>query len=309
VPGPKFKPDVDTLLGLAAILLWSTTFALARRLTEQVGPLTTGAAVYLTGGILCAGYLIWKRRSAKRARQLPLRYLLGCGMLFVFYTAALLLAIGLADDRHQVLELGLLNYLWPTLTILLSLALLNKKAGLLLLPGTAAALAGVFLVLTQGGPISWAALLRNVASNPAAYVLALMAAISWALYSNLTRRWADPKSGGGVPFFIVATGLVLLALRLAFREAGSWTPRAAAEAAIMSVATVLGYVCWDIAMRKGDVVFVMACSYLTPLLSTLVSCFYLGIAPDIKLWAGCALIVAGSFASWTSISDRRRDAA
>ena len=35
-----------TLGGLLAILLWSTTFAVARSLREQVGTLTSAAAVY-----------------------------------------------------------------------------------------------------------------------------------------------------------------------------------------------------------------------------------------------------------------------
>ena len=38
--------------GLAAILLWSTTFALARSLSEQVGPWEAGTAVYLLGGAM-----------------------------------------------------------------------------------------------------------------------------------------------------------------------------------------------------------------------------------------------------------------
>ena len=36
--------------GLGAILLWSATFAVARSLSEQIGPLTAGAAAYLIGG-------------------------------------------------------------------------------------------------------------------------------------------------------------------------------------------------------------------------------------------------------------------
>ena len=40
--------------GLAAIVLWSTTIAVARSLSEQTGPLTAGACVYLIGGALCS---------------------------------------------------------------------------------------------------------------------------------------------------------------------------------------------------------------------------------------------------------------
>ena len=36
-----------TLLGILAILFWSTTIAFSRTLSEQLGPLTAGASIYL----------------------------------------------------------------------------------------------------------------------------------------------------------------------------------------------------------------------------------------------------------------------
>ena len=56
-------------------------------------------------------------------------------------------------------------------------------------------------------------------------------------------------------------------------------------------------------MRKGDLPFVAACSYFTPLLSTLVSCTYLQVMPGYELWAGCVVMVIGSLVSWRSLSD------
>jgi drug/metabolite transporter (DMT)-like permease len=54
-------------------------------------------------------------------------------------------------------------------------------------------------------------------------------------------------------------------------------------------------------MREGDVVLVASCSYLTPFLSTVVSCLYLRVLPGRSLWFGCLLIIAGSFWSWRSV--------
>jgi len=54
-------------------------------------------------------------------------------------------------------------------------------------------------------------------------------------------------------------------------------------------------------MRKGDVVLVVSCSYLTPFLATAVGCIYLWVVPGVKLWLGCLLIIGGSFLSWRSI--------
>lgn len=302
----KVHFDRNTLAGLGAILIWSTSIALARSITEQLGPLTGAAAVHLIGGAFCWGQFFY--RSGGRAflfRELPQKFLLGCGSLFVLYMLALYLAVGLAGSRSQVLEVGLINYLWPALTIFFSLFLLKKKAHLALVPGTFLALLGVFLVLTQGHSISFSSLLANVSGNPPAYILALAAALSWALYSNLTRRWAGPRMEGGVELFVSITGFTFLILRLVHPEEGSWTLRAGLEVTFMGMATALGYLLWDMAMRKGDVVFVAACSYFTPLFSTLLICLYLQVTAGMSLWLGCLLIVAGSLLSWLSVSDRK----
>jgi drug/metabolite transporter (DMT)-like permease len=170
--------------GLAAIVLWSTTFAVARRLSEQAGPLTAGACVYLIGGGLYWFWLAKSGTSLRRLGMLSRRYVWGCGSLFVLYTILAYLAIGLAADRQQVLEIGLVNYLWPVATVLLSLVLLNERASVLLVPGTILALAGEFLVITQGAPVSWASIVGHLQANPAPYALAFVAAVSW----HCTRR-------------------------------------------------------------------------------------------------------------------------
>ena len=292
-----------TAAGVGAIVLWSSTFAVARSLSEQVGPLTAGAAVYLIGGAVC---LLRLRLSGKVWVGLlgqPRLYLFGCGSLFVFYTAAIYLAVGLASDRAQLLEIALVNYLWPTLTILLALPLLRKRGGLWLLPGTALAVTGVCLVMTQGDHVSWVSLRDHLWGNPLAYLLALAAAVAWALYSNLARRWAVAGSGGAVEFFLLVAGLVLLGLRLLVTEPTHWGLRPVGEALGLALATALGYILWDVAMRKGNLLLVVALSYFTPLFSTVVSGAYLGVSPTPRLWLGCILLVCGSFLTWRSVSD------
>jgi drug/metabolite transporter (DMT)-like permease len=182
--------------------------------------------------------------------------------------------------------------------------LLNHRASAWLLPGTLLALAGVFLVMTPGAEVTWASFWTHVRGNPAAYALALFAAVTWALYSALARRWSAPEQGGAVDMFLPATGLVLLGLRLLIVEPTAWNGRAVGEAAALGAITALAYALWDVAMRRGNLLFVAVCSYFTPLLSTVVSCVYLKVTPGPRLWLGCLLLVAGSLVTWRSVTER-----
>ena len=104
--------------------------------------------------------------------------------------------------------------------------------------------------------------------------------------------------------FLLATGLVLLALRVVISEPAGWKVRAIGEASALAAATALAYALWDMAMRKGNLSLVAACSYFTPLLSTVVSCTYLKVSPSPKLWIGCLLLVSGSLITWRCVTDR-----
>lgn len=301
-PTPNPHHGLGTLMGLVAILLWSSTVAVARSMTEQIGGLPGAAATYTWAGVILCTPLLFRRGALARMRTLPPRYLLVCGSLFVVNLAVLFIGIGLARNREQVLAVGLLNYLWPAITLLLSIILLPNRADLrLLVPGILLALIGEVLAMTTGSAVSLDALLHNLYANPLPYALGLVSALTWGFYSTLTRRWVGGGSGA-IEVFMLASGLLLIAACVATGQAPTWTPRAAIEVAALGISSALAYSSWDFAMRRGRVPTVAACSYLTPLLSLLISCLYLRIVPTPGVWLGCALLIAGSILSWRSIT-------
>ena len=101
--------------------------------------------------------------------------------------------------------------------------------------------------------------------------------------------------------FLPAAALVLAGVAALSTEPRAWTVRAAAEVLVLGLATWAAYSLWDGAMRRGNVALVAAASYLTPLLSTLVSCAYLAVVPGAQLWLGCGLLAAGSLLSWRAV--------
>jgi len=52
---------------------------------------------------------------------------------------------------------------------------------------------------------------------------------------------------------------------------------------------------------------VVACSYFTLLLATLVSCAYLRVSPSPKLWVGCLLLVSSSLVTWRNAPGTTQD--
>ena len=292
---PPERRGLSTALGLVAIILWSTTFAVSRSLAEKIGFVTAGAAMLIAGGVLGCLYVAIVEGRRAIVFRLPRAYLIGCGLLLCAYMVCLFPAIGLAANRQQTVEVGIINYLWPGLTLVFAIPILGTKVRWSFFVGIAMAAAGAALAALRLGEYSAGTLLENLRTNPLPYGLALVGAVVWALYSVLSRRWAGGAEGGGVPLFTLAAGLVLLALRPAFHETSCWSLQAAGELAFMAVFPVMiAYAFWDRAMRLGNVTLVAASSYLTPLLSTALSALYLGVDLGWNLWLACGLIVAGA---------------
>ena len=292
-----------TAMGFAAVLLWSSSVAFIRSLSEKLGPVSTIVYAYLAAGVVT---MVWAGILAgglSRLSRLPWKYLWGCGALFVAYTTCFCLSVALARDRVQVLEVGLVNYLWPSLTLGLSVPILGYRARWFLLPGMLAATAGMITATSSSGALSLAGFRANVVANGLPYGLALAGAVTWALYSNLARRWGG--EGDGAPFFTLASGLVVLPLRVVFPETPSWDARVVGELVYMAVfVTAFAYVFWDRAMRRGHMVLVAALSYFTPLLSTVVSAVHLGVAPGPRIWGACVLVVAGAAVCRLAVEER-----
>jgi len=284
-----------TLGGLVAIICWSSTVAFSRSAVERMGPVTAAAVIYLTAGLLACAPYAFSGEARRKVRALPSSYLKACGATFVAYTVSLYGAIGAATDRQQVVDVGLLNYLWPSLTLLFSVPVLGARARWFLAPGLALAGGGVVLAMTWQEPLSASRFAAAVAANPLAYGAGSTAAVCWGLYNNLSRRLAPGEGGDGVPLFLVASGMTLLVLRAAVTETSAPTGRTVAELAYLAlVPTVLAYRLWDRAMRAGHLVVLACCSYLTPLLSTVLTCWYLGLPLGSTVLAACGLVVGGA---------------
>lgn len=185
---------------MAAIGLWSTATGFLRSVTQIYGPLGGTALIYTVGAVALFAFF-----GRPRLRKFNPVYLIVGTTLFVGYEVCMSLALGFSTSDRQAIEVALVNYMWPSLTILLAIFMNGQNTRWGFVPGTAVALFGIVWVVSGDG-LSCQSMANNLASNPISYGLAA-AALAFAMYCNVTRRFAG--GGNGVPLFFLVTAAVL----------------------------------------------------------------------------------------------------
>jgi drug/metabolite transporter (DMT)-like permease len=304
-----------TTFGFLSVLLWGTSIAVGRFAIAQVGVLRGPMIMSLASGVIGSAVILSQRRERAELRTLPVSYWLVCGGLFVLYSVAYNLGIGLAKDGRQILVFGMLNYLWPVLTVVFSTFIFRRRVSGWIAPGILAALAGIvlaFLSRPSSQPVlSVQAVLADVGADPLVYLLGLLCGVAWALYSNLGKMMVGDHQANPVPILFLATGAVFLVLFLsgafpgtdAGRTGGMSLPGIATMAYRAVFVDLLAYALWDAAMRRGDQILVAAVSFLTPLLSTACITLVLGVRPGGLFWTACLLLTAGAAVSRASVKE------
>lgn len=285
-------PQRATLTGLLAIVLWSTSVGLIRSLTEALGPIGGAAMIYSTSTLCLLAFY-----GLPRIKTLPRVYLFAGGAMFVCYEIFLSLSIGLADSRMQAIEIGMINYLWPSLTVFFSLFINQQKSRFLLWPGLALSLGGIVWIMKGESDWTPELLWNNILANPLAYSLAFSAALTWALYCNITRRYGQGKSGVSL-FFFVASLLLWVQYTVSTEGAISLTLPSSLQLLFMGTSTALAYSVWNIGIQHGNLTLLATASYFTPVLSTLLAALWLNITPAISFWQGVVMVTAGSLLCW-----------
>jgi len=281
-----------TLLGLLAILLWSSVVGLIRSVSEGLGPIGGAAMIYSVSAV----FLLLALRMPN-LRLFPRPYLLLGSLLFVSYEICLSLSLGYANTRLQAIEVGMINYLWPCFTVLMALVFNGQKAKWWLLPGLLLSLFGIGWIMSGEGGWSPAQMLENVRSNPLSYSLAFGGAVIWALYCNLTKKIAQGHNG--VVLFITLTAVALW-LKYAFSsESGmQFTLPVTLTLLCAGMAMGAGYAAWNVGILRGNMTLLATASYFTPVLSAVFAALVLNTALTANFWQGVVMVTAGSLICW-----------
>lgn len=284
----KLGQHAATFYGVVSILLWSTIVGLVRSASENFGAVGGAALIYSLGTAILVVFM-----GFPKIRAYPKRYLIWGTLLFVSYEMCFVLALGLAKDRQQAIELGMVNYLWPSFTIALAVLFNRQRFTLLLGIGLLLAFAGLIWVISGDQPISVAAIADNISSNPLSYLLAFIGAVLWAFYSNVTKRISGGHNGMVLFFLLTAIGLWILFVFEPNKQFNiSW--HSITLLLVASLATGGANALWTLAVIRGNVALLGTLSYFTPVISTAFSSILLSTALTLGFWQGVVMVTLGS---------------
>lgn len=271
------------MIGAAAILLWAT-LALFTTLTARVPPVQLVAMAFFVAFLVgSAAALVRGRHPFGVFRQPAGAWLLSVGGLFGYH-ACYFLAFRLAEP----IEVNLINYFWPLLIVLFSALLPGERLRRHHVAGAGLGLLGVFLLVTQG-----AGLTVRMEALPG-YGTALAAAVIWAGYSVLNRRYHRVPTEA-VTGFCLATASLAAVLHLALED--TVLPRGTEWAAVLALGlgpVGAAFFVWDHGTKHGHLPTLGALAYTTPLLSTLLLILSGRGDGHWTVWAACLLVIGGA---------------
>jgi drug/metabolite transporter (DMT)-like permease len=271
-----------TGIGAGAVLLWSCLAVLATA-AGPVPPFQMVAMAFALAFLLALSTWIARGQDVRQHLALDARvWALGIGGLFGYH-ACYFAALSLAPP----VEANLINYLWPLLIVLFAGLLPRERLTPWHLAGAAAGLAGCALLIGIDAAQVKPQFLPG-------YAAAAAAAVIWATYSVLSRRFGQVPTDA-VGAFCGATALLALLAHLLF-ETTYW-PRGPEWLAVLGLG--LGpvgsaFFLWDVGMKRGDIKALGALSYATPLLSTLLLIAFGRAALSGRVALACLLIVGGA---------------
>ena len=289
---PALNRNISTLIGLTAVIFWSTNVGLIRSVSESFGAVAGAALIYSVASVILLFTIGMPKFST-----IPKSYLCWGSLLFVAYELCFALSIGYAQNSRQAIEVGMINYLWPTFTLVFAIIFNNVKANLLIIPGCILALVGICWVLGGDTGFNPFQIWNNLKVNPLSYGLAFAAAILWAAYCSVTVKTSQGKNLVTIFFALVA---VVLWIKYFFMSGSAinFTYDNTVTLIMAAGALGLGYGAWNIGIISGNMTLMAGASYFTPVLSAFFAALLLSTSLSFIFWQGVAMVTTGAVLCW-----------
>ena len=272
------------LLALVCVAVWGSSFVISKGLMEHLLPVQLMLARFILAygalWIVCPRWYVNPKEE--------LHFLL----MAIFANTLYYWAENTAITLTQTTNVSILVSTAPIMTALMLAAIqkgkvLTRNQTI----GFAIAFLGVVLVVLNGA--------LSLKIQPAGDLLALLAAVSWASYGILLRRWGtghdDVLVARKLMFYGIVTGLPLALTAgqpVDFTALLTWK-NGISLAYLAFVGNALCYICWGGAVRKIGVLSANLYLYMIPLVTLVISFLALGETITVMGAAGMVLVTAG----------------
>lgn len=292
-----------TLIGFCAILLWSAIVALIKEVSTAFGAVGGSALIYTVAFIflvLSVGWVPLKR--------FPQKYLILGGFLMVTYEVFLSMSIGYSQNSKQAIEIGMVNYLWPTFTMIATVLFHTQKARWYILPGIICSMLGIVWVLGGEEGVHISQVITHININPLSYTLAFLGAIFWAGYCVVTVKFAKGINGITLFFMLVAIVLWIKFFLLGNQISDlNFDLKSSIYLVLAAISMGFGYAAWNVGILKGNVTMLTGASYFIPVFSSAISSAVLSTTLGLAFWQGTILVCLGSILCWLSTKNSKHN--
>lgn len=283
-----------TYCGISAIFMWAAMLGLIRQVTQRFGAELGITLIYSLSAVL-----LWAIFGLPNFKKMSKTYLVVGSGLFVTYEICYSFAIGYAQTAQQAIEISVVNYLWPSLTMLALVAFKQLKFHWMLLVGMSISVFGLVYIQLGGQSFSVTQLFANAVTNPLSYGLAFSGALLWSIYCAFTRSHGSQENP--ITFFFCLVSIVLWAKLWLLRPVLPELEWSALNLLYLILATLclgLGYGAWNVGMLRGNVATLVASSYFSPVLAAFIAMLILGQRLSSTFWQGACLVTLGSIVCW-----------
>jgi len=282
---PPSRLVVATLVGLGAILLWSTGGPLLT-LVPDFPPFQLVAMTFVFFFVVMVP--VWRARGQSivaKFRMPPKVWLVGIAGPWG-YTVCFFTSYQMITPVHA----SLLLLSWPVLLLLANALLRDRRIRWWHGLGAAAGFGGAILLVVA----------RQTGDGPDTaplfgYLIAAAGAVSFFLYSYCRSGWPEVATDAGA-LFCLGGAVLSVPFHLAFETTVMPDATAWAVIVMFGLGNVMAALfAWDYGMKFGQVRSLVALSYLTPLVTALLL-IAIGASPFTTTAAvACLLIVGGAF--------------
>lgn len=280
------------VLLFATPAFWSVNYLVARAAADAIAPHMLAFWRWLLAGALLAVLARQDIITHRRAIADEWKHLLVLGALGMWICGAFVYIGGRTTSATNI---SLIYALSPVLIALFSTVTLGERLGRVQVAGIGVSLVGFIHIVLMG---QWGSL-ASVQLTPGDWWI-LIAAIAWAAYTLLLKRWSSAFGATGRLALIALAGVLIL-LPLAIVEAiflmpspPSWRAVGYVLAAALFPACA-AYLSYSFMLRELGASRVGVVLYLGPIYVALMAWMVLGEPVRSFHWTGAALILPGIY--------------